>query len=98
MQIANYDTDLTAPKSTGRPRTPLRRVVNAILYLIKSGCQWRLLPKTFPPWKTVNHIFRDWIQRNIWSAMNDRLRALVRQDEEKRSRPTAAILDSQTVR
>jgi hypothetical protein len=110
MENANFDTDLTdeqwqaiepylpAAKSTGRPRTPLRRVFNAILYVVTTGCQWRLLPKTFPPFKTVFHIFQDWKRRHIWSALNDRLRALVREAEDRRSRPTVAILDSQTVR
>ena len=110
MKIASFDTDLTdaqwtliepmlpAPHRLGRPRTPLRQVVDAILYLIKSGCPWRLLPKNFPPWKTVYHFFWHWSRGPIFSGLNDRLRALVRESEGKRCRPTAAALDSQTVR
>jgi transposase len=110
MQIALLGTDVTdeqwdllqpllpAAKSRGRPRTPLRLVLNAILYVVKSGCPWRLLPPSFPPWKTVYHHFRKWSRDHTWSALNDRLRALVRAAHDKRSRPTAAILDSQTVR
>jgi transposase len=70
MKIATYDTDLThdqwhllrcflpAAKKRGRPRTALREVLNAILYRVKTGAQWRLLPKNFPPWQTVYHHFR----------------------------------------
>ena len=110
MQKAQYDTDLTAaqwqllepllprPKRRGRPRTPLREIVNALLYAIKTGCQWRLLPKTFPPWPTVYHIFRRWSRDAVLAGLNDRLRARVREQADKDGRPTAAILDSQTVR
>ena len=110
MKIASFETDLTdaqwlliepmlpPPNRMGRPRTPLRQVVNAILYLIKSGCPWRLLPKNFPPWKTVHHYFWHWSRGSILSGLNDRLRALVRESAGKRCRPTAAALDSQTVR
>src|SRR5271170_2990533 len=110
MQIACFQTDLTDPqwsliepslpaaKRTGRPRTPLRPVVNAVLYVLTTGCQWRLLPKSFPPWQTVYHLFSQWKGRELWSALNGRLRALVREQEGKACRPTGAILDSQTVR
>ena len=110
MQIAQYDTDVTdaqwqllkpllpAPKRRGRPRTSLREVCNAVLYLIKSGCPWRRLPKSFPPWKTVCHHFRQWSHDGLWVSLNDQLRARVRALVGQRSRPTAAVLDSQTVR
>jgi len=89
---------LPRAKRRGRPRTPLRPVVEAILYVVKAGCQWRLLPPTFPPWQTVYHHFRCWSRTGLLSALNDRLRAFVRAAVGKRSRPTAAVLDSQTVR
>lgn len=110
MKIASYNTNLTdsqweliqphlpAAKRRGRPRTSLREVCNAVLYLIKSGCPWRLLPPTFPPWKTVYHHFRQWSRNGIWSGLNDRLRAQARAAAGKDCRPTAAALDSQTVR
>lgn len=110
MNIASYNTDLTdaqweqiqplLPKARkrGRPRSPLRPVLNAILYLVKTGCHWRLLPQNFPHWKTVYHHFRQWCREKLLSRINDRLRALIREEAGKRSRPTAAILDSQTVR
>ena len=110
MKIAVYDTDLTdaqwdllegllpKAKKRGRPRTPLRSILNATLYIVKSGCPWRLLPRTFPPWKTVYHHFRQWSLNNIWSALNDVLRTRVRASNGKRGNPSAAIIDSQTVR
>jgi len=110
MQIAQYDTDLTdaqwailqpllpSAHRRGRPRTCLRRVLNAIFYVVKSGCPWRLLPHHFPPWKTVYHPFRTWSRDGVWSAHNDRLRAMTRALVGKRCRPTAAALDRPTVR
>jgi transposase len=110
MKIASYETDLTDPqwallepmlpkrKKRGRPPTDCRKVINAILYIVKGGIQWRLLPHHFPPWKTVYHIFRKWSLGHTWEAINARLRALVREKAGKRSRPTAAILDSQSVK
>lgn len=110
MKIATYDTDLTDAqwallqpilpkrKPLGRPPTCRRRVLNAILYLVKGGIQWRLLPKDFPPYKTVFDIFRKWTSNHTWDAINAALRAQVRQTHGKRCRPTAAILDSQSVK
>jgi transposase len=110
MKIAHYDTDLTdaqwhllrrflpTAKKRGRPRTALREVLNAILYLVKTGAQWRLLPKNFPAWQTVYHPFRQWSRNGLPARLNHRLRAKVRQAAGKHSQPTAASLDSQTVR
>ena len=110
MQNAVYETSLSdtqwsilepmlpPPSKLGRPPTDRRLVVDAILYVTKGGIQWRLLPAGFPPWKTVYHIFRRWTLDHTWRALNDRLRAHVRELAGKRSRPTAAILDSQSVK
>jgi transposase len=110
MQNACYVTDITdaqwdlirpllpPPASTGRTPTCRRWILNAILYLLKTGCQWRLLPKEFPPRSTVHGVFRAWIRSGILAAIQDRLRALDREQQGHRSRPTGAILDSQTVR
>jgi putative transposase len=110
MQISSYDTDLTdeqcqliepllpSPKRMGRPATPLRPLLNAIFYLLKSGCSWRLLPKCFPPWKTVHHRFRKWCRNGTWILVNHALRALVRTEDGREPEPSAAVLDSQTVR
>jgi putative transposase len=110
MKNACYDTDLTdaqwqllrphvpKPAKRGRPPTDPRRLLNAMLYVVKSGCPWRLLPKTFPPWQTVYHVFRRWCRDGIWAYLNARLRALVRAAAGKDCRPSAGILDSQSVK
>ena len=64
--------------------------MDAILYLVKCGCPWRYLPADFPHWKTVYHVFRQWVNNHQWAALNDALRLLVRKTHDKRSRPTAA--------
>ncbi len=110
MQNACYGTDVTAAQwplllphmppaaRRGRPRTELRRILNAVLYVVKTGCQWRELPKTFPPWQTVYHVFRRWCRDGTWAYLNARLRAAVRAAAGKDCRPTAGILDSQSVK
>jgi len=110
MKIAHYETSLSdaqwalvhpfLPKLSkrGRPHTDRRLVLDAILYIVKGGIPWRLLPVGFPPWKTVHSIFRKWTRDLIWADLNDRLRALARAQQDKRCRPTAAILDSQSVK
>ena len=110
MKIATYDTNLTdaqwaylkpmlpQPAKRGRPPKDRRRIMDAILYLVKCGCPWRYLPADFPNWKTVYHIFRQWVHNHQWAALNDALRLLVRKTHDKRGRPTAAILDSQSVK
>jgi transposase len=110
MENANFASDLTdaqweflepmLPKAalTGRPRTPLRRIIDALLYIAKSGCQWSMLPRSFPPHKTVYHVFAAWNRGGIMAAIHDRLRAHARNQAGRRSRATAAIIDSQTVR
>ena len=110
MKIAHYDTCLTdaqwtflspmlpTPSKRGRPPTDRRQIMNALLYVIKGGIPWRLLPANFPPWKTVYPIFRQWIRDRTWEVLHDRLRALVRKTHGKHCRPTAAILDSQSVK
>tara|TARA_R110002096_G_scaffold168328_1_gene338888 strand:+ start:415 stop:1212 length:798 start_codon:yes stop_codon:yes gene_type:complete len=75
-----------------------RDVVNAVLYLNRTGCQWRMLPGRFPPWKTVYQIFYRWRLDGTWERIHDRLRAKVRRRAGKNRRPTAAIIDSQTVK
>ena len=67
-------------------------------YIVKCGCPWRYLPADFPCWKTVYHVFRQWTLNHTWAALNDALRTLVRKAKGKRRRPTAAILDSQSVK
>jgi len=89
---------LPKPSKRGRPPTDRRRILDAILYVVKCGVPWRYLPTDFPPWKTVFHVFRQWTVNHLWAALNDALRILVRKTHDKRSQPTAAILDSQSVK
>jgi transposase len=110
MKIAFYDSSLTNDQwqllepmlpehsKMGRPPLDRRTIMDAIFYIVKGGVQWRLLPSDFPCWKTVYHVFRQWTLDHTWEALNDRLRAQVRAQEGKRCRPTAAILDSQSVK
>jgi transposase len=110
MKNAKYGSDLTdaqweylkpmlpKPAKRGRPPTELRQVLDAIFYVVKGGIPWRYLPADFPPWQTVYGLFRRWKKGHQWAALNDALLLLVRKDQGKRSQPTAAILDSQSVK
>lgn len=89
---------LPKPAKRGRPATDLRQVIDAILYVVKGGVPWRYLPVQFPPWQTVYGVFRRWKQNHLWAALNDALRILVRKASGKRNQPTAAVLDSQSVK
>lgn len=85
-------------KRRGRPPIDRRGVINAILYVARSGCQWRMLPSDFPHWNTVYGIFRKWQKDGTWKRIHDRLREKVRRAAGKKSTPTAAIIDSQSIR
>lgn len=82
----------------GRRPIDRRRVINAILYVVRTGCQWRMLPKDFPNWSTVYGIFWRWRNDGTWERIHDALRKKVRRAEGKKSTPTAAIIDSQSIR
>jgi putative transposase len=83
----------------GRPRTvDLREVLNGVFYFLKSGGEWRLLPHDLPPWGTVHYYFRQWRLAGVWPAVHDTLRGRVRQAEGREVSPSAAILDSQSVK
>lgn len=86
-------------KRGGRSRSVnMREVVNAIFYVLRSGCAWRMLPHDFPPWQTVYGYFSTWRDEGVWEAMNDALREAVRQEEGRDTEPSAAIIDSQSVK
>src|SRR6266850_3630115 len=83
----------------GRPLALDRRtLVNAIFYVVRSGCAWRLLPRDFGPWQTVYGYFRKWSQDWTWRFIHDALRDCLRKSEGRAVAPTAAIVDSQTVK
>jgi len=79
-------------------RTSMRRVVNAIFYISRGGCAWRMLPKDFPPWQTVYGYFARWKRDGTWQAIHDALRCQVRKRAGREEQPTAAIVDSQSVK
>jgi transposase len=106
-----YPTDLTdrqwqliapyvpRPKPGGRPAHYSRRdIVNAILYQARNGCVWRALPHDLPPYRIVFHYFRCWQRDGTWDRIHDALRTKVRQAAGKKPKPTAAIVDSQSVK
>jgi putative transposase len=90
---------LPAPEATGRPRLhSTRKILDAILYVLRSGCAWRLLPNDFPPWKTVYHYFRSWRLDGTWERMHLALRKRVRVRLQRDPQPAAAIVDSHSVK
>ncbi len=80
------------------PRHPRREIVNAILYVLRTGCQWRALPHDLPPWGTVWWYFRQWREAGVWEAINTALRERARVRVGREPTPSAAILDSQSVK
>src|SRR5215203_544753 len=107
----SYHTDLTdaewrclephvpAPNKRGRPRihSP-RRILDAVFYVLKSGCPWRLLPREFPPWETVYSWFRKWTINGTFERLNAALREVVRTRSGRNPLPSAGIADSQTTK
>jgi putative transposase len=90
---------LPTPENEGRPRLhSLREILNAIFYVVRSGCAWRLLPHDFPPWKTVYHYFRLWRVDRTWERMHAALRQRVRVHLKRNPHPSAGIVDSQSVK
>jgi len=90
---------LPKAKPGGRPRTTnVREVVNAILYLTRTGCGWRHLPHDFPPHPTVHDYYRNWRLDGTWERVNARLREQVRVAEGRDPEPEIAVLDSQSVK
>ena len=86
-------------KPGGRPRTVnMREVINAILYVDRTGCQWRALPHDFPPWSTVWTYFRTWRNDGTWERIHTALREAVRVKQGREPTPSAAIIDSQSVK
>jgi len=111
MEHPGYPSDLTdaqweaieplipPAKPGGRPRkTDMRAVLNAINYLLRTGCQWACLPRDFPPKSTVYDYFWQWGHDDVWEQMHDTLRRQVRRQAGREESPSAGAIDSQTVK
>ena len=111
MESRRYPTDLSdeewlcirphLPEHTGegRPRIHgLRAILDAVFYVLKSGCPWRWLPREYPPWKTVYDWFRRWRIDGTWGRLNAELRGRLRRRLGRDPNPSAAIVDSQSVK
>lgn len=104
-----YSTDLSdaqwervrpfVEKNCGRPaQIERRRIVNAILYILRTGCQWRLLPREFPSWSTVHSCYWRWRRDGTLEKLHEALRQEVRLQAGRKAQPAAVILDSQSVK
>ena len=90
---------IPAAKSGGRHRSvDMCEVANAIQYVLRTGCSWRQLPHDFPPWQTVYYYFRRFEQDGTWKKIHDDLREKVRVNAGRKPTPSAAIVDSQSVK
>lgn len=111
MDANSYPSDLTdeqwqliephlpPAKFGGRPRTvEMRTMINGMLYLSRSGCSWRMLPRDFGPWPTVHHYYRQFRRDGTWEKLHDSLRERVRVAAGREPTPSAAILDSQSIK
>jgi putative transposase len=93
------DPHLPGPKGRGRPKIHgSRAILDAVFYVLKSGCPWRLLPKDFPPWKSVYDWFRKWRIDGTWERLNAALREVVRVRSGRNPQPSAGIVDSQSAK
>lgn len=111
MRNKKYPTDLNdiewdvikqympEAKATGRPReVDLREILNGIFYLLKTGCQWRYLPKNFPHWRTVYDYLRNWVFDGTIEKIHSALREKVREKSKRNKQPSAGIVDAQSVK
>ncbi len=111
MPRSSYPTDLTdtqwaalaplipPPKHGGRPREhDMREIMNALFYVAKTGCHWRMLPHDLPKWKTVYDYFQMWAKDGTWQRMHDEMRRKVRKKVGRNEEPSAGSIDSQSAK
>lgn len=90
---------ITPGRQAGRPHMfELRRIVDAVFYVLRTGCQWRALPHDLPPWTAVFYHYAKWRSRGTWERINAALRERHRVTQGRAAQPTAAIIDSQSAR
>lgn len=98
-QWKRYEPLIPPAKPGGRPRSAdMREVVNALFYVTRTGCAWRMMPHEFPPWRTVYEFFKKWRDDGTLEKMNARLRESVREKAGRNPEPEIAALDSQSVK
>jgi len=90
--------DKSGTRKGGRPPADKRTIVNGLMYFARSGCQWRMLPREFGPWPTVHHYYRLWRRSGLLQTIHDALRRQVRIQDGRKPTPSAAIIDSQSVK
>jgi len=111
MDASSYPSDITdeqwqliephlpPAKAGGRPRVAcVRTMINGMLYLNRTGCSWRMLPRDFGPWSTVHHYYRQFRRDGTWEKLHDSLREQVRVAAGRHATPSAGILDSQSIK
>jgi transposase len=90
---------LPVAKKRGRPRSVnLREIINGMLYVNRTGCQWRAMPNDLPPWPTVHDYYRRYRRADVWSVINDSLVTQVRTQAGADAEPSVGIIDSQSVK
>src|SRR5258707_15682016 len=98
-QWALLEPLIPQPSQDGRPvEVERREIVNAILYVLRAGCPWRYLPHEFPAWETVYYYFRRWEREGVWDHILRALRMQVRRKQGRDEEPSAAIIDSQSIK
>src|SRR5256885_1410060 len=96
---AMIEPRLPQRKRLGRPpKTEMRSVVNALLYMVRTGCQWRQLPREFPPYTTVQHYFCAWLDSGVLERINFELLLQAREAAQREPSPSAGVIDSQSVK
>jgi putative transposase len=86
-------------KFGGRPReVEIREILNAVFYVLRAGCAWRLMPHDFPKWKTVYHYWREWRISGLWEQINEALRRDLRKKAGRNAEPSASVIDSQSIK
>src|SRR5919199_2606268 len=114
MRERAYPTDLTDEQwalmepffaqqptegKTGRPREyPIREIIDGIFYVLRTGCTWDMMPHDLPPWGTCNHYFSRWRRDGTWQKVHDALRERLRAQTGREPTPSAAVIDSQSVK
>jgi putative transposase len=98
-EFRHIEPHLPSTNQRGRPKIHApREILNAVFYVLKSGCPWRLLPRDYPPWRSVYHWFRRWRIDGTFECLNGALRERLRRRLGRDPEPSAGIVDSQTVR